>query len=260
MILSLKLLLTPLLIALVTFAGKRWGPFVSGLLMGLPLTSAPVSAILTAQFGSQFASHAAVGSLCGQVSVCVFCLVYSHAAQKLQWPGSTAIALAAFAASTLILNQFKWVLPAASVLLGAIIILVLRFIPQYSAEPVKAAQPYWDIPVRMGLATAFVFLLTSTANSLGPQLSGLISPLPIFGCVMAAFTHKQQGPGSAARLLRGIVAGSWAYAIFFVMVGSLITWLNPFWVYGLAVSAALAVSSGFLIHAGGTRSIQKGNY
>ena len=37
-----KLLLTPVIIGLVSLAGRRWGPAVSGWLVGLPLTSAPV--------------------------------------------------------------------------------------------------------------------------------------------------------------------------------------------------------------------------
>ena len=39
---ALKLVLTPLLIGMASVAGRRWGPVVSGWLIGLPLTSAPV--------------------------------------------------------------------------------------------------------------------------------------------------------------------------------------------------------------------------
>ena len=44
--LLLKLLLTPLFILIVTLIGRRWGTLVSGLLVGLPLTSAPVALFL----------------------------------------------------------------------------------------------------------------------------------------------------------------------------------------------------------------------
>ncbi len=42
MILGLRLFMTPLLIATVTLIGRRWGPGVSGRLIGFPLTSGPV--------------------------------------------------------------------------------------------------------------------------------------------------------------------------------------------------------------------------
>jgi hypothetical protein len=43
MLLTMKLLMTPLLIAFVTLVGRKWGPGVGGWLMGFPLTSGPVS-------------------------------------------------------------------------------------------------------------------------------------------------------------------------------------------------------------------------
>ena len=45
LILAFKLFLTPLLIVSVTLAGRRWGTAVSGLLIGLPLVSAPISGL-----------------------------------------------------------------------------------------------------------------------------------------------------------------------------------------------------------------------
>ena len=45
LILAFKLFLTPLLIVSVTLAGRRWGTAVSGLLIGLPLVSAPISVL-----------------------------------------------------------------------------------------------------------------------------------------------------------------------------------------------------------------------
>jgi hypothetical protein len=47
-ILTLKLFLTPLLIALATLSGRKWEPTVSSRLIGLLLTSGPVSLILDA--------------------------------------------------------------------------------------------------------------------------------------------------------------------------------------------------------------------
>ena len=64
-----KLLATPAFIGLATLAGRRWGPVVNGLLVGLPLTTGPVSLILAYQYGPAFAAKAAAGNLAGQVSM-----------------------------------------------------------------------------------------------------------------------------------------------------------------------------------------------
>jgi hypothetical protein len=94
------------------------------------------------------------------------------------------------------------------------------------------------------LATTFVVALTTFADNLGPHLSGLIAPFPVFSTIIAVFTHRQQGPAAAARLLRGVVLGSMAYAAFFLIAVSLLTHFPMEWSYCLASGGALCVSAG----------------
>ena len=61
--LLLKLILTPLLLGGVTLAGRKFGPTVSGWLVGLPLTSGPVSFFLALEQGTKFAARAARAGL-----------------------------------------------------------------------------------------------------------------------------------------------------------------------------------------------------
>ncbi len=249
MILALKLLLTPLFIGVVTLAGRRWGPRASGLLIGLPLTSGPISVFLALQYGRDFAAASATGNMAGQVSVCVFCLVYFFASKRLGALASASLALAAFLAATLAASLFSLKLPMAFILLCAVILAFLRIMPRES-EPAQASQaPVWDLPARMLVATAFVLGLTSLAKSLGPQLSGLLAPLPIFALVIATFTLRQQGREAAGIILRGIVRGSWSYGLFFLVVGSLLPRLAPHWTYPLATVAALGASGVGLLAA-----------
>jgi hypothetical protein len=243
MLLTLKLLMTPLLIAFVTLVGRKWGHGVSGWLMGFPLTSGPVSLLLALQYGKNFAAKAAVGTLGGQASVCVFCLTYCFVAQVANWPVSAAVAIGAFLVSIFVWNIVGLsLLPAfgASILICA---LILFFFPRRKAELQIAASPGWDIPARMVAAAAFVLFITTAANALGPQLSGLISPFPVFGVVIASFTHYQQGANAAGQLLRGVVMGSFAFSCFFLMVALLLPGVSMGLTYAAAVLAALAVNS-----------------
>jgi hypothetical protein len=70
----LKLVLTPLLIAAISLASRRWGPGIGGAIAGLPLTSGPVSVFLALEQGREFTSRSAVGTLLGLVSQAGFCL------------------------------------------------------------------------------------------------------------------------------------------------------------------------------------------
>ncbi len=138
-ILVLKLALTPMLIAAASLAGRRWGPGVSGCLVGLPLTSGPVTFLLALSEGTGFAA----------------------------------------------------------------------------------------------------------ATALGPRLTGLLSPYPVFATVLAIFAHHLQGPRSAVSVMRGTLLGLFGFAGFFLVLSALIesAGIAPAFTAAVAVSLALQVSS-----------------
>jgi hypothetical protein len=82
--------------------------------------------------------------------------------------------------------------------------------------------PSWDLPMRAACALALVLTLTAIAGWLGPQLSGLLAPFPVIATVLATFTHAQRGSHEAQRLLRWLLGGYGAFALFcFVLAVSL---------------------------------------
>src|SRR6266567_9335580 len=103
--LLLKLLLTPLFILIITLAGRRWGALVSGWLVGLPLTSAPVVLFIALEQGTAFASRAAQGTMTGTISVALFCLAYSWFSLRLNWPVCLLLGWGVFFASTFLLER-----------------------------------------------------------------------------------------------------------------------------------------------------------
>lgn len=254
MILSLKLILSPVLIALVSLAGRRWGPAISGWFLGFPLTSAPISILLAAQYGTGFAAASATGILGGQASVCVFCLAFSYAALKFNWMVSSFLGLCAFFLSTALLNLFTLSLPAAFLILLGTITVMLFFLPKSDVQQTVAIVPSWDLPVRMILAGLFVFLVTTFATGLGPQLSGLVAPFPVFGVILAAFTHKQYGAGTVIKLFRGYLTASIGFACFFLIVGVFLPIWGSVMIYSLATVMIFAINGFFFYKS----NIQKG--
>ncbi|HBF50271.1 MAG TPA: hypothetical protein DDX04_07705, partial [Massilia sp.] len=57
-VLALKLVLVPLLIYLVTLAGRRWGPSVAGWLSAFPIVAGPILLTLALEQGAPFAASA----------------------------------------------------------------------------------------------------------------------------------------------------------------------------------------------------------
>ena len=95
----------------------------------------------------------------------------------------------------------------------------------------------------MIFATTLVFLITGVAQSVGPQLTGLISPFPVYAATLAAFTHRLQGREQAVLLLRGVVAGSFTFIAFFLVVSlTLVAW-------GVTASFLAAIGVSLLTHA-----------
>lgn len=259
MILTLKLLLTPVLITAATLAGRRWGPGVSGWLVGFPLTSGPVSLILALQYGPEFAARAAIGSLGGLASISAYCLTYSVVSQGRDWFISAIMAVVTFFLAT-----FFWSLFALSLLPTLVIALiidglVIRLIPQRAMASADGHRPRWDLQGRMIIATTFVIVLTTFASVLGPQLSGLITPFPVFATVLAAFAHRQQGADAAAQFLRGHASSLFGFAGFFLVVGGLLLRAGIVWTYVVAAMVAVAVNGVVLrlVHQGNTRLYQQ---
>ena len=237
--LAIKLLLTPTLIGLVSLAGRRWGPAISGWFVGLPLTSGPIALFLALDQGTAFAARAAEGILLGLISVASFCLVYSWLSFRVGWLGNLLVSWCVFFASTFILERLSVPLVIAFAGVIAFLAIVLKLFPTYHGQSIVTPPPQWEVLLRMVTATAFVLALTAASGLLGPQLSGLLTPFPIFATILGAFTQHFQGAAAACRLLRGVVIGTFTFAVFFLIVATTIEREGIVIAFGAAVLASL---------------------
>ena len=216
--LIIKLTLLPVLIGLVSLAGRRWGPTVTGWLVALPLTSGPVVLFLAIEQGAAFAARAARGTLLGIISLAAFCLVYSRLSRRADWFPCVLLSWAAFFVLTLALDNITVPLLPAFLAVLVILAAVLRFLPDGIARAAPTNPPAWEIPMRMLAGTAVVVTLTGVAHSLGPRLSGLLTPFPVAATILGGFTHHFEGAAAAVRLFRGLLAGLFAFAAFFLLI------------------------------------------
>jgi hypothetical protein len=241
-LLALKLVVTPVLIVGATLAGRRWGGAVSGWLVGLPLTSGPVSVFLALQHGRRFAAHAAVGSVAGVIGECAFFLAWGAVARR-GWPVGVAVGTIVYAAFAAPVGAKAWpLLPLAGVAL-VVLVVSLRLLP---APPLVVRgggvpTPRWDLPARAVVATALVLALTELASVLGARLTGLLAVYPLYSIVLAAFAEHVEGAGSALRVLRGVLIGLFAFVAFFLVVGLVLPHVSVAVGYVLAGVAAFVV-------------------
>ena len=221
--LALKLVLTPVLIGAASLAGRRWGSALSGWLIGIPFTSAPIAFFLAIDQGPGFAARAAEAIMAGAISQAAFCLAFAWTALRADWPPALVAATAGYAAATAALSVVLLSVAGAFVLVIIVLVVALFLMPATPArQGRRSAYPGWDLPARMLVATAFVIVLTAAAPVLGPRLAGLLAPFPLYGAVLAVFAYRMEGPGASVALLRGLLLGLFAFAGFFAVLSTLL--------------------------------------
>lgn len=247
-ILALKLILAPIIIGSASLAGRKWGPAVSGWIVGLPLTSGPVIFFVALSHESTFAANAALGVLSGGLSLVAYALTYSWLAVKFRWQIAIAGSLFVFAVSTALLQNFTFPLLPIFALVCAVLLVGLSLMPKDVVEKESEDKPgSWDIPIRIIIGTSFILLLTGIAPLIGSRLTGLLTTIPLYITILTIFAHRHQGPAAAAHVLRGLLYGMFAFTGFFITLSLLIERVSLAATFGAAILAALAIQGSSLL-------------
>jgi len=199
--------------------------------------------------GPAFAAGAAVGTLLGLAAMGFSCLVYGRAARHSGWVGSTAATLIAFVAGLALVSRISFSLAGAFALVCTTLVVAGLGLPATSPGTPGVKPPAWDVPLRMLVATSVVLILTTAATQLGPTLSGLFSPIPVFLLVLSIFAQRAEGADASIRVMMGGIVGSFAFALFFLIVGFGLTRLGIGATYALASLSAIVVN-GFALSLG----------
>jgi hypothetical protein len=238
-VLALKLSLVPLLIYLVTLAGRRWGPAVAGWLSAFPIVAGPILFTLNLEQGARFAAAAAEGTLLAVVAVLVFSLAYAWACGRFGVGGSMALALLAWGASVGALQATHLPLGLAFVFVWCALLLAFKLFPAATLDTAGAHRN--DLPWRMLAGALLVLAVTGGAVHLGARLSGLFAMFPVMSTVLVGFAHAGSGRASAVALLRGMVAGYFGFAVFCVTLAMQLREGAVGAAFALALGGALVV-------------------
>jgi hypothetical protein len=257
LLLAVKLLLAPGFVIGASVAARRFGPRIGGVIGGLPVVAGPILLVYALAHGRAFAANAAGGTLLGLVSLIAFVLVYGRLAGRVSWGASMLAGWLAFAVATAVFSTLSLPLGAALGLVAAALMIGLALLPRPGADTrLHGSPPAWDLPMRGMCALALVLALTAVSGWLGPQLSGLLAPFPIITTVLATFTHAQRGTGELLRLLRGLVGGFGAFALFCFTLALSLHRLDTAAAFALATALALAMQAGVIVLMPAPRTAQ----
>lgn len=240
-LLTLKLLLVPSLIGMVTLSGRRWGPTIAGWLSAFPVVAGPILYFIGLEHGNRFASVAATGTLSAVLAIIAFSIAYSWAALRFAWAGSLITALTFYALAVLALSAAAPSLYAAGIASILSIAAAPRLFPKIAARRMAPPSSAFDLPLRMTVGAILVFLVTYFASNLGPHLSGIFAMFPVMSTVLTVFSHRSAGKEFAIALLRGMLLGWYAFSVFCFALALLLEHFSIALAFTVATGAALAV-------------------
>lgn len=183
--------------------------------------------------------------MAGAVSQAAFCLAYAWTARRRAWLPAVGAGCAAFALATAALARVTPSLPVLTLVVVAALAATIRAMPRTRDDGrARTPPPRWDLPARMVVATAFVVALTGAAGALGPRLTGLLAPFPLYAAILTVFAHVLDGGTAAASVLRGLLVGLVAFAAFFLVLAAILS------TAGIGVAFATAITVALVLHGG----------
>ncbi len=239
----LKLTVTPLLVAGMSLAARRFGPAFGGLIMGLPWMTGPVLFFLGLERGDAYLAETARGALLAIPPIAIYSIVYAMVSRWSGWPLSLLLAALSFAMSGWLISS----LPGSATEVAGLGIVSLFVAHWLIAKPPALKGvfrlPWWDIPARMLATAVLVGFIILAADYLGPTRSGIASTYPVILTVVVTFTHKRWGRDAATAMIRGVMLSLIGFVGFFWVVSSFVGQFGLVPAYLMAAAAGLSFSA-----------------
>lgn len=220
--LALKLLLVPLLLALVTLTARRFGPRVAGWLGSLPVVAGPVLLIVTLEQGAVFGARASEFALAGILPTALFCVIYARVCTRQPWTWTMLASVGGWILAVAVLMTLPdGLLLALGLAVGALLLAPGLLPPLPSAA--QAPRPHrLDLPARMLMGALLVVISGWLAARFGPRLAGYAALFPVITSVAAGCTHALDGSAATLRFLSGLTRGLWSVGVFCLVLSLLL--------------------------------------
>lgn len=218
--LTLKLFLVPILIALIAVSGRLWGPAAAGLLSGLPVIAGPILWFIYLENGLDFAQGAAVAVVGGIAALSSFCFAYSWLCLRANWKLALLLSSSIYFIIAFSVGKAGMGLNASAAFSITIILLQIYLSPKSASEPLLAPASNKEIMYRMAFALTLVLMVTHYAALIGKTYSGIFAAFPIAGSTLAIFSHRNYSSDHAISSLKSMKRGLLSMLVFFYVVSA----------------------------------------
>jgi hypothetical protein len=193
---------TALLVLCASIAAESLGSFWGALIACLPVSAGPAYVFLAMAHGGDFVAASALGSCAANAVTGLFLTVYGLAAGRLAaWP-SLGVAVLAWLAGALAVQQFAWTPVTALAVNVAVYGCGFKLLQTRRATQPLAMRPirrrWFDVPARAIAVAAFVTLVVGLSSMLGPTATGIAAVFPVSLISLIVIVRPRiGGPGSS---------------------------------------------------------------
>ncbi len=200
--------------------GRRIGPRASGLILGLPSSTAILLVLCGRERGSACALEMADASLLGLIAAVSLPMAYALAVRR-GWglPAALAAAIAAYVVVASGLGSLHPGQPAERLVISCSAILVASHLAARIGGPKPVAPPFVPLgpmggAVRTIVPMIYVLIVGVVSSVASPSWAGLVGTFPGISMVILAVTHLEEGADSASRIARALPPANLSTAAF----------------------------------------------
>ncbi|MBL8201501.1 MAG: hypothetical protein JNK40_11055 [Chromatiales bacterium] len=241
LILILKLLLVPSLLATVTVIARRWGPNVAGWVGSFPIVAGPVLLVITLEQGAAFGARAAGAAVAGIAPTMFFVVLYAYLSVRFRWWQAVLMGYLGWAVAVALLARAPAGLGVSAAIGCAGLALAMALVRPPPGPPLPQKPSRLELPARMLVGVLLTFVTSALAAAFGPRLAGYAAIFPLVASIVASFSHALHGRDPAVRFLAGMCRGMWSVAAFALVLALLLPRVGvaPAFLGSLAATAVL---------------------
>lgn len=223
---------------------ERASPFIGGIVLALPIVTAPVYVFIILQQDAGFVAQAALGSLATIGAVLMFLATAVALLARFAMPLTLLGALGAWLATGLIIRLLPYALPVS---LGIIAVAGLlawflgRNVPM-TAPAARSRSPGYEIVLRGLTAGLLVAGVSGLAHLLGPKVAGIFASFPVALLTVSWFLPRRLEKAGIRAAWRATQIGMVSHIPFFCSLSLLAPLIGEWPAFAVGVAGSLGVA------------------
>jgi hypothetical protein len=206
--LGVKAASTALVVVAASAVAERSGPRWGGLVACFPVSAGPAYVLLALEQDAAFVASSALSSFACGVATWAFLTAFVWLARDRKlWP-SLLGALAVWFACAVAVRALPWTLAAAALANALAFVLATRLTAPVvfsMSTQARVSAPWIELPLRALLVGAFVAVVVTVSDAIGPSATGIAAVFPITLSSLAVVISRRFGVAGAASALAGAI-------------------------------------------------------